>query len=247
MRQVTTNSPRLEPTTPTLFLALESATSHQSVAAFRGQQLLATLDCESGRPLTPQLIPTIDRLLSSISLELSHLEGLVVSMGPGTFTGLRVGLATMTALRLALQIPLVGVSTLEGLAWNHPMTDLPLLSTIGIRQGLVYWALFRWENQRMVCVKESQIGDIQDVCAGLTEPTIVLGDGWMQNRENLLLKEFPLVEAPYAEQWPSAKGIGMAGQVLLKRGVVLPLGCTPHYIQPSYAEISKAKSLNSIG
>ncbi len=230
-----------------LFLALESATSHQSVAVFRDHQLLASLDCESGQPLTPQLIPAIDRLLSSVSLQLSNLEGLVVSIGPGTFTGLRVGLATMTAFRLALQIPLVGVSTLEGLAWNHPVTDLPLLSTIGIRQGIVYWALFRWENQQMVCVKESQIGDLIDVCGGLTEPTIVLGDGWMQNRETLLAKGFSLVEAPPDEQWPSAKGIGMAGRVLLERGAFLPLGCTPHYIQPSYAEISKATILNPIG
>jgi tRNA threonylcarbamoyladenosine biosynthesis protein TsaB len=230
-----------------LFLALESATSHQSVAVFRDQQLLASLACESGQPLTPQLIPTIDRLLSSVSLQLSNLEGLVVSIGPGTFTGLRVGLATMTAFRLALQIPLVGVSTLEGLAWNHPVTELPLLSTIGIRQGIVYWALYRWENHQMVCVKESQIGDIIEVCGALTEPTIVLGDGWMQNRATLLSKGFSLVEAPPDEQWPSAKGIGMAGRALLERGALLPLGCTPHYIQPSYAEISKTKSLNLIG
>lgn len=230
-----------------LFLALESATSHQSVAVFRDKQLLAILDCESGRPLTPQLIPTIDRLLSSVSLRLSNLEGLVVSIGPGTFTGLRVGLATMTAFRLALQIPLVGVCTLEGLAWNHPVTDLPLLSTIGIRQGVVYWALFRWENQQIVCVKESQIGDIIDVCGALSEPTIVLGDGWIQNRETLLSKRFSLAEVPPEEQWPSAKGTGLAGRVLLERGDLLPLGCTPHYIQPSYAEIAKTKSLNPIG
>ncbi|MEO8325026.1 MAG: tRNA (adenosine(37)-N6)-threonylcarbamoyltransferase complex dimerization subunit type 1 TsaB [Nitrospirota bacterium] len=230
-----------------LFLALESATSHQSVAVFRDKQLLAILDCESGRPLTPQLIPTIDRLLSSVSLQLSNLEGLVVSIGPGTFTGLRVGLATMTAFRLALQIPLVGVSTLEGLAWNHPVTDLPLLSTIGIRQGVVYWALFRWENQQIVCVKESQIGDIIDVCGALSEPTIVLGDGWIQNREILLSKGFSLAEVPPEEQWPSAKGTGMAGRVLLERADFLPLGCTPHYIQPSYAEIAKTKSLNPSG
>ena len=230
-----------------VFLALESATSHQSVAVFRDQQPLAVLACESGQPLTPQLIPTIDRLLSSVALQLSSLEGLVVSIGPGTFTGLRVGLATMTAIRLALQIPLVGVSTLEGLAWNHAVTELPLLSTIGIRQGMVYWALFRWENQQIVCVKESQIGDIFEVCGGLTEPTIVLGDGWMQNRVTLLSKGFPLVEAPPEEQWPSARGIGMAGRALLERGALLPLGCSPHYIQPSYAELSKPISLNPIG
>lgn len=229
-----------------LFLALESATSHQSVAIFRDHQLLASLDCESGKPLTPQLIPIIDRLLSSVFLKMSDLEGLVVSIGPGTFTGLRVGLATMTAFRLALQIPLVGISTLEGLAWNHPVSDLPLLTTINIRQGMVYWALFRWKDQQMVCVKDSQMGDIVEVCSALSGPTIVLGGGWMQNRETLLSKGFPLlIEAPSAEQRPSARGIGLAGRVLLERGVFLPQGCTPHYIQPSYAEISsKTKILD---
>ncbi|HBP89161.1 MAG: tRNA (adenosine(37)-N6)-threonylcarbamoyltransferase complex dimerization subunit type 1 TsaB [Nitrospira sp.] len=230
-----------------LFLALESATSHQSVAVFRDHHLLASLDCESGRPLTPQLITTIDRLLSSVSLQVSDLEGLVVSIGPGTFTGLRVGLATMTAFRLALQIPLVGVSTLEGLAWNHPLSDLPLLSTINIRQETVYWGLFRWEDQQMVCIKEPQIGKITEVCGALSEPTIVLGDGWIQNRNTLLSKGFPLIEASPNQQWPSAKGTGLAGRVLLERGVFLPQGCTPHYIQPSYAEISKSKVLDPIG
>jgi tRNA threonylcarbamoyladenosine biosynthesis protein TsaB len=230
-----------------IILALETATSHQSVAVFNDQHLLACLEYESGRPLTPQIIPTIDRLLTSVSLRMSDLDGLAISMGPGTFTGLRVGLATMTAFRLALNIPLVGVSTLEGLAWNHPCSDLPLLSTVSIRPGMVYWGIFRWEDQQVVCLKEAKIGDITEVCSALSEPTIVLGDGWMQNRNSLVSRGFPLIEAPPATLRPSAKGIGRAGRVLLARGTFLPQGCTPHYIQPSYAEMSKSKSLDPTG
>jgi tRNA threonylcarbamoyladenosine biosynthesis protein TsaB len=228
-------------------LALETATSHQSVAVFNDQHLLAYLECEPERPLTPQLILTIDRLLTSVSLKVDDLEGLAVSMGPGTFTGLRVGLATMTAFRLALKIPLVGVSTLEGLVWNQPGLDLPVLSTVSIRPGMVYWGLFRWEDQQVVCLKEAQIGDITKVCEAVSEPTIVLGDGWMQNRNALSSKTFPLIEIPGTTSWPSAKGIGLAGRVLLERGMFLPPGSTPQYIQPSYAEMPKSCGLDATG
>ena len=120
-----------------IFLALESATSHPSVAIFENQKLLGFLECDSSRSLTPQIIPTIHQLLASVSLTVSDLQGLAISIGPGTFTGLRVGLATMTAFRFALGIPLVGVSTLEGLAWNLPQSELPILSTVSIRTDMV--------------------------------------------------------------------------------------------------------------
>jgi hypothetical protein len=93
-------------------------------------------------------------------------------------------------------------------------------------------------------LKEVQIGEIAEICGAISEPTIVLGDGWVQNRNALPLKGFPLIEASAAEVWPSAKGIGLAGRVLLARGTFLPQGCTPQYIQPSYAEIPKSKSLD---
>ena len=230
-----------------IILALETATSHQSVAIFKDQDLLAYLECESGKSLTPQIIPTIDHLLTSVSLRVSDLEGLAVSMGPGTFTGLRVGLATMTAFRLALNIPLVGVSTLEGQVWNQPVSDLPVLSTVSIRPGMVYWGLFRWENQQVVCLTEAKIGEFREVCGAVSEPTIVLGDGWEQNQAVFPLQGYPLLKAPESGSWPSAKGIGLAGRVLLAKGAFLPQGCTPQYIQPSYAEMPKCPSLDPTG
>jgi tRNA threonylcarbamoyladenosine biosynthesis protein TsaB len=225
-----------------IVLALEAATSHQSMAIFNDNELLGYLECNSSRSLTTQIISTIHQLLGEASLNVTDIEGLAVSIGPGTFTGLRVGLATMTAFRLALDIPLVGVPTLEGLAWNLPSSNLPILSTVAIREEMVYWGIFRWQEDQVVAMKTDQIGKLTDVCAGLSEPTIVLGDGWIRNQECLRYHNDSVVEGPSEAIWPSAKGVGRAGRVLLKKGQSLPEGCTPRYIQPTYVETSQAVS-----
>ncbi len=225
-----------------IILAIETATSRQNLAVFEDQTLLGYGECESDRSLTPQLIPAIHQLLEKISLDAGKLEGLAVSIGPGTFTGLRVGLATMTGFRLALGIPLVGVSTLEGLAWNLPQADLPIVCSVAIRPGMVYWGLFRWQDEGLMCLKSEQVGSVSEMCATISEPTIVLGDGWLRNKESLEQSNCFIMEGPAEAMWPSAKGIGLAGQVLLEQGKCLPEGCSPKYIQPSYAEISKPLS-----
>ena len=225
-----------------IVLALEAATSRQSMALFSDQELLGYLECDSSRSLTTQIIPTIHQLLGLASMNVAALEGLAISVGPGTFTGLRVGLATMTAFRLALDIPLVGVSTLEGLAWNLPSSELPILSTVAIREEMVYWGIFRWQENQVVAMEGEQIGKLADVCASLSEPTILLGDGWIRNQECLMPHNDSVVEGPSDAMWPSAKGVGRAGRVLLKKGQFLPEGCTPRYIQPTYAETSQPLS-----
>jgi len=222
-----------------ILLAIETATSRQSMAVLNDQELLGYIECESNRSLTTQIIPAIDQLLRKASLDIADLEALAVSIGPGSFTGLRVGLSTMTAFRLALGLPLVGVPTLEGLAWNLPDSDLPILSTVAIRAEMVYWGIFRWQQHQLVCQQTDQMGMFSDVCAGLTEPTVVLGDGLARHHSSLESHDGLLLEGPPEALLPSAKGVGLAGLELVKKGDYLPEGCTPRYIQPSYAEIAK--------
>ncbi len=223
-----------------LFLAIETATSRPSMAIFRDQKLLGSIECDSSGSLTPQIIPTIHQLLEDVSCRIKDLEGLAVSIGPGTFTGLRVGLATMTAFRLALGVPLVGVSTLEGLAWNLPNSDVPIISTVSIRTDRIYWARFRWQQGHLVREDDEQMGKFSDVCAAISEPTVFLGDGWIRNKECVEVSGPSIMEGPPEALWPSAKGIGQAGLAFLQRGECLPEGCSPHYIQASYAETAKS-------
>ncbi len=128
-------------------LAVETATRCQSVAIVDDFQVLAQethSDCASHASV---LVPSIDRLLQSLTLSLKQLDGLAVSLGPGSFTGLRVGLSTMVGFRLATRLPLVTVSTLEAMAWNVKDESRQICPILKASRGEVYWALFRWEQE----------------------------------------------------------------------------------------------------
>ena len=114
-----------------MILAIETATSVQSLALVDGERVLAHHSQEAAGSHTKSLIPAIDQLLSSVSFNVSHLEGVAVSIGPGSFTGLRVGLATALGFRLTLGIPHchrfdpggVGVEFLRGAIASVPFVE----------------------------------------------------------------------------------------------------------------------------
>src|SRR2546426_7623966 len=106
-------------------LAVETATSRQSVAVLDGPRVLARSDEEAAGSQARLLIPTIDRLLKTSGLTLSSLEGLAVSIRPGSFTGLRGGLATMLGLRATTGLPLAAGPALEAVGRDVPRGDLP--------------------------------------------------------------------------------------------------------------------------
>ena len=169
-----------------IILAIETATSVQSLALLDGERVLAHHSQEALGSHTKSLIPAIDQLLSSVSFTVSHLEGLAVSIGPGSFTGLRVGLATALGFRLTLGVPIVTVSTLEALAWNFCEVPLPLCPLLKARTGEVYWACFRWEGKKLVRLIEDRVGTLKDMVQCLSGPTLVFGEGWVVNRNDFM-------------------------------------------------------------
>lgn len=219
-----------------IILTIETGTSQQSVALLDKGKVLGSFHCRPDQSLTNQLLPGIDRLLGDVGVPVQNLEGLAVAIGPGSFTSLRVGLSTMAGLRVALGIPLVGVSTLEGLAWNLPMTPLPILSTVYIKPGSLYWGTFAWEGERIIPLGEEQMGTVSEAIQDINGRTMVIGDGWKKNQELFLSENGRLVPPQDGPRDPSARGIGLAGRILLEKGLYLQEGMSPRYLQLSYAE-----------
>ncbi|TKB68159.1 MAG: tRNA (adenosine(37)-N6)-threonylcarbamoyltransferase complex dimerization subunit type 1 TsaB [Nitrospira sp.] len=227
-------------------LAVETATSWQSVAILDGSRVLARHDQDAAGSHAKLLLPTIDRLFRETGLTVKQLDGLAVSIGPGSFTGLRVGLATLLGFRTVSQLPLVVVPTLEGMAWNLKGASTLLCPILNSRRGELYWALFRWTgDDRLERVASEQVGTPVMLGNSLTESVLVLGEGWTVEESAIRASISPSVtvtKAPDSSQKPSAVSIGLAGLERLRRGEHAGIGISPLYVQRTAAELKYEES-----
>ena len=226
-------------------LAVETATAWQSVALLDGESVLARCDQESAGSHARLLLPTIDRLFSEAGLLPAKLDGLVVSIGPGSFTGLRVGLSTVLGIRTITQLPLVVVPTLEGMAWNLRDATLPLCPVVNSRRGELYWALFQWRGKdRLDRLTPEWVGAAQALGHQLSGPVVVYGEGWETEQAAIRTsagEEASILEAA-AHMRPSAVSLALAGLLRLSRGERAGLGISPLYIQRPEAELKYEQS-----
>lgn len=227
-------------------LAVETATSWQSVAILDGSRVLAWHDEDAGGSHAKLLLPMIDRLFSESGLTLKQLDGLVVSIGPGSFTGLRVGLATLLGFRTISQLPLAVVPTLEGMAWNLRGTSTLLCPVLNSRRGELYWALFRWTSEdRLERVVSEQVGTPVMLGGSLTESALLFGEGWTVESSAIrasLPASVKITEAQDQAMKPSAVSIGLAGIERLRRGEQAGIGISPLYVQRTAAELKYEES-----
>ena len=223
-------------------LAVETATSLQSAALLEGSSVVASSIADASQSHARHLVPMIDRLFQASGWTLTSLDGLAVSIGPGSFTGLRVGVATMLGFRSVSELPLVAVPTLEGLCWNVHMTDRTVCSVLRSRPGEVYWAQYRWAGSgRLQPLDAEQVGSLETLVHSLDGATIVVGDGWQVNRDQFRRLLGPrasdVIEVPADKMGASAISIGLAGFEMLREGRVAGRSITPRYVQRAEAEI----------
>ncbi len=169
-------------------LALETATSAQSVALVEDERLLAKQSYEAQGNRGGLLLPTVDQVLQKAGLAARDLDAVAVSVGPGSFTGLRVGLATAKGLALGSGARLAGVSTLETLAEGYALTDGTICALLDAYRGEVYMALFRRKGNTFERLGPDTVLAPEAVAAALTAvegPVHLIGNGAARYRERL--------------------------------------------------------------
>lgn len=227
-------------------LAIETSTLAGGAALLDGDQLVGEYIVNARTTHSERLLSAIDRLLQDAGWTLGVLEGLAVAVGPGSFTGLRIGVSTVKGLAFSLKIPVAAVSTLEALAWVLPFARDPVCPVLDARKGEVYTALFHWDGESLIRDWEDQALDPEELCRRLSGPVTFVGDGIA--RYGSLFKERlgPLATfAPPARRLPSAACVGQLGHARLLAGeVVDPVALTPRYLRPSEAELKLRRAFS---
>jgi len=213
-------------------LAVETSTLAGGVAILEDDRLRGEYLLDVSATHSERLLPAIDRLLADAGWGPGDLQGLAVAVGPGSFTGLRIGLSAVKGLALALGVPVAAVPTLDAMAAALPFATLPICPVLDARKGEVYCSLYRWEGG--VVRREWDYAALapEALAARLTEPVILLGDG------------AHLVPAPHAclapphRRVPSPAAVGVLGLARLGAGESVPAAAlTPIYLRPSEAEL----------
>ena len=220
-------------------LGIDTATSSASVALVKGGEVKTQFLVSSGRTHAHSLAWLIRRALEALGMTAQDLGGVAVSVGPGSFTGLRIGIGTALGLTAALRIPLVGIETLWAYAQGVGPHPLRLCPTLDARKGEVFAALFRYGEEGLQRESEDWVLPPELLCGRIQGPTLFFGEGSERYREILSAQVGGWAHFLPPSQWPpGAAQVALAGWERISRGESeSATGFRPKYVRDSEAEL----------
>ncbi len=219
-----------------LILALESSARPASAALVRDGKLLAQSTQISALTHSRTLLPMAEDLLKNTGVTLSEIDVIAVAHGPGSFTGIRIGVSTVKGLCWGADKPCIGVSTLEAMAWHGLSAGGLICPVMDARRAQVYNALFRIEDGRPVRLcpdRAISLEELSEELRAIGEPAFLVGDGAELTKAYLDGQALPCRLAPDDLVWQDAWGVAMAAQ---GRQPVPGAALLPVYLRLSQAE-----------
>lgn len=223
-------------------LTVQTAIPAASLALSEDRTLLAEFSLGGRRTHADWLIPAIDSLMELAGMRVSDLDGYGVVVGPGSFTSLRGGLATVKGLAVATGLPIVAVSTLRTLAMQLPFAGLPVCAMLDARKKEVYAGRYHWEAGRLQQISSERVCSPEALLEELREPTLFIGDGAAVYRPLLLRQLGDHAHfAPSFLNLPRAAAAALLAFEAWQDGQALaPAEITPVYLRPSEAELNSS-------
>jgi universal bacterial protein YeaZ len=221
-----------------LILALDTATLVSSVALTTSDRLVAEITLQTRKTHSERLMPHIEQLLGLADTDKTAIDAIAVSVGPGSFTGLRIGLATGKALAYALGIPLVGVPTLAALAFGCAVPGALVAPTMDAQKGNIYVALYGWQADGLKELMPPTVMHHTEAAARLAAhsgQTLILGEAAALYSDTFRTAGLALA-APHVVM-PRAGNVALLGAQLIAAGVRHDaMTLEPFYIRRSEAE-----------
>ena len=213
-------------------LALETSTLAGGVALVDGERLVAEYLLDVSVTHSERLMAAVDRVLADARWAPRDLDGIAVSIGPGSFTGLRIGVSTAKGLAWALGVPVAAVPTLDAMAAAIPWAALPVCPVLEARRAEVYASLYRHDGDGLRREWEYLALPTDELAARLTEPTLLIGDGAAGITSPHARRSAP------PRRVPSPACVAVLGRERLILGdSVGAAELAPLYLRPSQAEL----------
>ena len=157
-------------------LAIDTSTEVAGIAISSEGKVMAELTWRAVQSHTTDLIPNLNHLLEQAKLSLKDINGIIVAKGPGSFNGLRVGMSAAKGFASALNIPLVGISTLEVAAFPYSATGLPICPILNAGRGEVAAALFQTKRGKWSRLVDERITTIESLVTEIKVRTLFCGE-----------------------------------------------------------------------
>ena len=214
-------------------LGIDTSSSSLSVAVMDDDLLKGEFTLNHKLTHSEQMMPLLDSLLSHLELKMSDIDLIGVSVGPGSFTGIRIGVAAANAMAMALDIPVVGISSLEAMAYTAGETAYTIVSTFDAQRDRFYFNAYRFENSELKTLEAEDVLEKKDLIKKLEsyDKVLLLGDAVFINEE-LPLNVKKAKRAVRYVRASSVCELAHRDYLLGKTGFAVPV-----YLRKSQAEI----------
>jgi tRNA threonylcarbamoyladenosine biosynthesis protein TsaB len=219
-------------------LGLDTSGAQGAAALVRGEQVLCEITLPGKRTFSEKLLPAIDDLLKNAGKCMDDLDLIAVTRGPGSFTGLRIGLATVKGLAYTKGIPVVGVISLKVMAW--PVVDRTRAVSVALpaRSGWVYSADYIQGQDGLQCLREPALESVDQWVSHLDPGHRLIGEGVVRHRQ-LLEEVYPnlKIDPDDGMHYPTGEAVAQLGLRQFQRSG----GHSPHELVPLYLQLSMAE------
>ena len=229
-------------------LAFDSTARAASVAVLEDGRLLGQYNIDNGFTHSELLLPMAENLLKSLGIDISEIGLFAAAVGPGSFTGVRIGAALVKGLAFGRDIPCVEVSTLEALAENMAGVDGYIIPTMDARRGQVYTATFISNGIEIKRVSEDTVMPTAELARELSDlraDVYIVGDGYDSAHTSFTKAGVNVKNTPPLARGGSAYSIGrVAHRIYTSGGAVSDRELSPKYLRMPQAERERLERLN---
>ena len=222
-------------------LSIDTSSGVASAAVVEEEKLVCEVVLNNKLTHSQTLMPMIDYVLKESGTDISEIELIAVANGPGSFTGLRIGVSAAKGMADALNKPVAGVCTLAAMAYNIPFCEYAIVPIMDARRSQVYNAVYKWNKDELNEIASPRAISLEELLNELKatgEKAVFLGDGVPVHKETIIreLGENALF-APVCSNAQRASAVASAARKMYERGETTDgIGLVPVYLRKSQAE-----------